>query len=298
MKRPPSAVLRPFVALLWSQPPGAMRPGPTPGEHVLPTGMMHLAIRLGGPPLRLLDPDGAVREPGPAVVAGARDRHYAKQAVAGAPSVGAVLRPGAARALFGPSAGELAGRHVALDDLLGAHAARLHERLLEEPDPRRQLELLEAFLAARLPRARGLHPAVAGALAGFAAGADIGRVVARSGYSHRHLGALFVDAVGLTPQRFRRVRRFQLALDLHWRDPSLAWARVAHEAGYADQAHFVREFRGFTGVRPQDYRRAAPVDRNHLPLHHGWGKQRSIPFKTCAPAAVTFGDTSTPEPPQ
>lgn len=268
MKRPPPAVLRPFVALLWSQPgdPRRAATGQATREHVLPNGMMHLAVRLGGPPLRVLAPGGAVLEPGQAVVGGVRDRYYAKEAVAGVPSVGVQLRPGAAQALFGVPAGELAGRHVPLVDLLGADAARLRERLLEQASPQRRLDLLEAFLLARLPRARGLHPAVAGALAGFAAGGDVGSVVARSGYSHRHLGALFVDAVGLTPQRFRRVRRFQRALDVHRRDPALAWAQIAHGAGYADQAHFVREFRGFTGVRPQDYRRAAPAARHHLPL--------------------------------
>lgn len=228
--------------------------------------MIHVAIRLGGPPLRLFAPDGAALEPGQAVVAGARDRHYVKEVAAGVPSVGALLRPGAARALLGVPAGELAGRHVPLEVLLGADAARLRERLLGEAAPQRRLDLLEALLVARLPGVRGLHPAVAAALAGIAAGDDVGSVVARSGFSHRHLGALFVDAVGLTPQRFRRVRRFQLALDAHRRNPALAWAQIAHGAGYADQAHFTREFRGFTGVRPQDYRRAAPAVRHHLPL--------------------------------
>lgn len=267
MKRLPLPALRPFVALLWSHPaappPAAVS---TAREHVLPTGMMHLAIRLGDAPLRLVDPDGSMLAPGPAVVGGVRDGYYAKQSVAGVASVGAQLRPGAARALFGSPAGELAGRHVALDALWGADAARLRERLLDERCPARRLDLLEAFLLARLPRARGLHPAVAEALAGFAGGHDVGSVVARSGYSHRHLGALFVDAVGLTPQRFRRLRRFQLALDAHRGDPSLTWAEVAFSAGYADQAHFVREFRAFTGVRPQDYRRAAPAARHHLPV--------------------------------
>ena len=284
--------------MLWSQSAGA--PGPVTGgamcEHVLPTGLMHLAIRLGGPPLRVLDPEsGAAPDLGHAVIGGARDRYYAKQAVAGAPSVGVQLLPGAARALFGVSAGELAGRHVSLDALLGADAGHLCDRLREESAPQRRLDLVEAYLAARLPRARGLHPAVAEALAGFGAGNDVGSVVARSGYSHRHLGALFVDAVGLTPQRFRRVHRFQLALDAHRRDPSLAWTQVAYGAGYADQAHFVREFRAFTGVRPQDYRRAAPAARHHLPLPLDRAKARSIPCKTPWPPADTLAALHPPE---
>lgn len=272
MQRQVSPALRPFVVQLWLQPAVAPRPGSDRAEweHVLPTGLMHLAIRLGGPPLRVADPGaGPAVERGHAVVGGARDRYYAKETAPGARCVGMQLRPGAARALFGVPSGELAGRHVPLEALLGPCATRLCERLLDEPAAERQLGLLEAFLAARLSRARGIHPAVAEALSGLANGGDVGTVVARSGYSHRHLGALFVDAVGLTPQRFRRVRRFQLALDAHRRDPAMAWAHVAQRAGYADQAHFVREFRALTGVCPQDYRRAAPLARHHLPVPAG-----------------------------
>lgn len=269
MQRPARPALRPFVASLWSQPATAAEAGgaPAPREHVLPTGMMHVAIRLGDTPLRLLDPRGRVMEtPGYAVVGGARDRYYVKDTTRPSPSVGVQLHPGAARALFGVPAGELAGRHVPLEALLGPGVALLRQRLLEEMAPDRQIDLLEAFLAACLPRARGLHPAVAEALAGFMDGRNVAAVVARSGYSHRHLGALFVDAVGLTPQRFRRVRRFQQALDSYRRDPAMSWAHLAQMAGYSDQAHFVREFRAFTGVCPQDYRRAAPVSSNHMPV--------------------------------
>nr|WP_257644150.1 helix-turn-helix domain-containing protein [Luteimonas salinisoli] len=268
MRRPLPA-LRPFVALLWAQAATPVRdaPVPMPYEHVLPTGRMHLAIRLGEAPLRLVDGAGrAIATPGHAVLGGARDTYYAKEAGPPSPSVGAQFLPGAARALFGAAAGELAGCHVPLEALSGACAGRLRERLLAEPTAEGRLDLLEAFLAARLPRARGLHPAVAEALAGFAGGHSVAEVVADSGYSHRHLGALFVDAVGLTPQRYRRVRRFQLALAAHRRAADMPWVRLAHLAGYSDQAHFVREFRAFTGVRPQEYRRAAPVARHHLPV--------------------------------
>ncbi|MDH5823654.1 helix-turn-helix domain-containing protein [Luteimonas sp. RD2P54] len=267
MLRLPIPALRPFVALLWSQPAAPHRAAPARYEHVLPTGRMHLAVRLGDAPLCLVDAAGrTIATPGHAVLGGARDGYYAKLAGPSAGSVGAQFLPGAARALFGVAAGELAGRHVPLEALCGAAAAGLRARLIEEACPQRRLELLEAFLAARLPRARGLHPAVAEALAGLAGGGSVAELVASSGYSHRHLTAAFRDAVGLTPQRFRRVLRFQVALAAHRREPGMPWVRVAHLAGYSDQAHFVREFRAFTGVRPGDYRRAAPVARHHLPV--------------------------------
>jgi len=273
VQRLPVPALRPFVATLWST-TGDAHAGTC--EHVLPTGLMHLAIRLGDAPLRLLDPHaGTVLTPGHAVVGGARDRYYVKDTSHPAPSVGAQLHPGAALALFGLPAAALAGRHVPLEALLGDGASRLRERLLQELLPQRRIDLLETFLAMRLPRARGLHPAVAESLALFARGDSVAAAVKRSGYSHRHLGALFVDAVGLTPQRYRRVLRFQRALDASRRHPGLSWARLAHDAGYSDQSHLVREFVDLAGLRPGDYRRAAPMSAQHVPVEACWRRTRA-----------------------
>lgn len=257
--------LRPFVATLWAS-SGDARVGAA-CEHVLPTGQMHLAIRLGDAPLRVFDAGtGTSTSFEHAVVGGARDRYYVKDMTAPSASVGAQLRPGASQALFGVPADVLAHRYVALAALLGDGVATLRERLLQEALPVRRIDLLEAFLATRLPRARGLHPAVAEALALFGHGHAVAAAVQRSGYSHRHFGALFAGAVGLTPQRFRRVLRFQHVLAAHRRDPALPWAMAAHDAGYSDQPHLVRDFVALTGVRPQDYRRIAPVAAHHVPV--------------------------------
>jgi AraC-like DNA-binding protein len=91
--------------------------------------------------------------------------------------------------------------------------------------------------------------------------------VQRSGYSHRTLIDLFAGAVGLTPKRYARVRRFHVALRRASQHAS--WADIAAGLGYSDQAHFSREFREFAGVTPSGYRRAAPRFANHVPVEPG-----------------------------
>ena len=78
-----------------------------------------------------------------------------------------------------------------LGALWGSAAEDLRERLMEARSPAVLLDILEADLTARLPRARGIHPAVAHALERFRAGAPGGRVGGETGYSHRH----FIDLV-------------------------------------------------------------------------------------------------------
>lgn len=269
MLRPAHPALTPFVHRLWSHPAAATAGGASAAgrEHVLPSGYLHLVIRLDGPPLRRVDPlSGDLIEYGPAVVAGIRDRFYAKQVGDPSSSVGVQLRAGAARALFGVAADELAGRHVPLDDLLGRTAGLLRDHLHSEPSETRRLAVLEAFLAQRLQAARTPQPVVLEAIAALAAGDAVAVVVRRSGFSHRHLGERFVDAVGLTPKRFQRVLRFQQVLRLAHGQSGRSWAEIAHRAGYSDQAHFNREFRAFAGVSPGSWRRAEPRHRHHLPI--------------------------------
>ncbi len=264
-RRSPATALRPFVTTLWAT--RAESPG-TAGarERVLPTGEAHVVFLLGEEPLRLHDGTaGESRRVGFAVVGGPRAGAYVKDVSRRGASVGAQLRPGAAAALFGVPASELAGRHSELRDVWGGRAEEAHERLAREADGEARLDLLERILMARLPRVHGLHPAVAQALERFASRGRVCEVVAETGYSHRRFNELFVGSVGLTPKVYCRLRRFQGVLARAAECPAVSWADLSHGAGYADQAHLTREFREFAGLSPGEWRRLAPAAPHHVP---------------------------------
>ena len=196
--RAPRAALRPFVKTLWASDGEVARSAPgAERERVLPTGNAHLVFRLSDLPLRLFDriddPDG--RTLGHSVVGGPRAAFYLRDVSRPVRSVGAELLPGAALALLGVPADELAGRHTPLEELWGEAAREARDRLLEADTAALALELFESLLAARLPRVRGLHPAVAHALERFAMNAPVRDVVRESGMSHRGFIALFRRAV-------------------------------------------------------------------------------------------------------
>jgi AraC-like DNA-binding protein len=176
--------------------------------------------------------------------------------------MGAVFRPGAVGAITGMPAGELLDRHVQLDELWGASAWTLQERLASCPDANSALQVLEQELLARLKTPLLIHPAVAHTLrANYRQ--SIENICSQTGYSHRHFVAEFRSAVGLTPKHFFRIRRFSVALHmLASQETNLA--DVAAHIGYADQAHFTREFREFCGVPPSAYH---PRSKDNL-YHH------------------------------
>ncbi len=103
--RLPCAALRPFVSTLWAQSCGnGSGEVAEAAEAVLPTDATHLVLRLGDAPLRVMDGSLRVRaEIHGGVVGGARAAAYLRREG----EAGSMLRPGAARALFGVPADAL-----------------------------------------------------------------------------------------------------------------------------------------------------------------------------------------------
>lgn len=268
VSRSPAAPLRPFVQRVWVSDESTPAAGAN-REYVVPTGAMHVVVRLRGRPLRVYDTehDQGGRIVGTAVVGGARQAFYVRDVSYGSCSVGAMLHPGAALPLLGVPAEALAERHTALDDLWGRDADRIRERLLALRSPAERLDLFEAMLAQRLPRVLGIHTGVAHALAQFEAmEADVRTVVRDTGYSHRRFITLFREAVGLSPKRYCRVLRFQRVLQQVKAAPRPQWSQIALAAGFSDQAHLVRDFREFAGVTPTEFERLAPRHTHHVPV--------------------------------
>ncbi|MCK1453210.1 helix-turn-helix transcriptional regulator [Bradyrhizobium sp. 35] len=81
----------------------------------------------------------------------------------------------------------------------------------------------------------------------------IDALVKQSGLSPRHFQRRFTSQVGLSPKLYSRTIRFDAALTAHRNEPIKSWTRIVHEAGYFDQAHFVRECHALVGVGPSQF---------------------------------------------
>jgi AraC-like DNA-binding protein len=77
-------------------------------------------------------------------------------------------------------------------------------------------------------------------------------IATRYGISARYMQQLFLQYTGLTPKLYSQINRFQHSLKLVTsRNTSLT--DIAYECGYADQSHFIKEFKAFTGTTPSGY---------------------------------------------
>ena len=203
-RRTPAPPLSEFVELLWLY-EGYSQPHEK--ERLLPDGSMELVINLHEDQTRLYDSQDTAKVttlPG-AIVVGAHSEFFVID-TAGQHSVAGVhFKPGGAFPFFDPPASELHNRLVSLDDLWGALAAQLRERLLEAPTPQAKLRILEETLLAQAARRLHRHPAVAFALGefhGLPQTRSIADVTAQIGLSAKRFIQLFSGEVGLTPKLF------------------------------------------------------------------------------------------------
>ena len=68
--------------------------------------------------------------------------------------------------------------------------------------------------------------------------------------SPRQLEREFNQKIGVTPKRYMRLARLNEVNRLLRKGGQLSLTAIAHDSGYADQAHFIRDFRHFTGEKP------------------------------------------------
>jgi AraC-like DNA-binding protein len=190
-------------------------------------------------------------------------------------SVGVHFKPWGLAPFLPMAAAELCDRPATVEHIWGQRAAaELRHRLTTADAPHDMLRMLEDELVRRLRPVDGLdlvrHLSIAIAETGGAVPINDLGVAARA--SSTYVAKRFKEVVGVTPKRLARSYRFTftvLAIDV---SAPIDWGDVAAAAGYFDQAHFVHEFREFTGLTPTRY---VEVRRRFLREHpehalEGW----------------------------
>jgi AraC-like DNA-binding protein len=265
----PCPRLADFVDFYWlyEDPP----PRPHTLERLLPTGTMGLIVNLVEDEARFYDEErpGHVTRMRGAVVSGAYAGTFVIDTAAQRAVAGVQFKPGGAFPFFGGPANEFRECHAGLDDVWGARAYELRERLLAAPTPEAKFAVFETMLLARLGPNERRHRAVAFALDEFRTSPHIltvGGVTEAVGLSQRRFIERFTEEVGLPPKLYCRIQRFQAVLKNIHAGHAPVWADIALGGGYYDQAHFIRDFKTFSGFTPTEYLARANAHLNHVPL--------------------------------
>lgn len=228
-------------------------------EHVIPDGAARLVLNLGDAPS---GPDS------PAVVIGASAEPARVRLRGRLDGLSIALRPGASAALLGVPACELADRVVPLDVFWGRGASELVEQVGSARDDATRAAIVEAALRRRLreavPEDARATVRAARVIASSGGRASVREAASELGLGERRLQQLFRLHVGLTPRTWGRLARVHGVLRQLRGLRRPAWARVAVDHGFYDQAHLANEFRALCGVTPTEFLRRT-VSRSSKP---------------------------------
>ena len=250
----PPAALRSAVQCVWTLEGTAGELG-TDLQPVLPDGRPELILHLGDPFERVHE-HGLVERQSRVLFAGQLTRQLVLRPTGRIAVIGVRFHPDGAADLLGAPQRDLAGLTLCVEDILPALHSTLSEVRNETDSAQRGVELLMERLAPRLasvvpdPRVRYAVDAVAAARGQI----SVDGLARRAGVTRRHLERRFQELVGISPKRLARITRFQFALSLLDRLEGAERAiRTAAECGYADQAHFIRDFRELAGCPPGEH---------------------------------------------
>jgi AraC-like DNA-binding protein len=159
--------------------------------------------------------------------------------------VGVRLKPGAAPSVLGVPASDVIDLSVGADELWGRSAVALGEAVAAAASPWEAAAKLEAIVVARLADAAEPDPVAMEAVRLLLPGRtrDVTSIPSKLSISESQLRRRLQEATGFAPKVLQRMLRFQgfLALAQGYEQPSRELARLAVEAGYADQSHLTRE---------------------------------------------------------
>ena len=238
-------------------------------ERVLPDGCVELVFHYGHV-FQRKDKNNRAHIQERASIIGQIDK-YIEIAPTGKTGILAVrFYPQGVQAFLNFPALELTGTSAGLDIIFGKAANALEDQLLHAKDQQERIFLLQHFLSKQLQKNQHQQKdeLVAACLTQVMhtnGNVSVRQLATEMKISERQLERRFSSTIGLSPKLFSRIIRFQNIFKLMEAKQHIkSLTSLSHEAGYYDQAHFIRDFKGFSGINPSHYFKESHALSSHF----------------------------------
>jgi AraC-like DNA-binding protein len=135
-------------------------------------------------------------------------------------------------------------------------AKKLEREINEAADTKERIAIIEMFLSDKFNDQNLIDTIVRttiDALVLTKGNTPINTILKNDSAERRKLERKFAKQIGLSPKQLGKVIRLQAALKMMLNQQSESLTTVAYESQYYDQAHFIRDFKEFTGITPKEF---------------------------------------------
>jgi hypothetical protein len=152
---------------------------------------------------------------------------------------------------------KLANKETPVALLFGEELSKaLTQKIVRATDTQIRIEIAEAFLLDKLNDKATIDNIVKSTIDTLLltkGSTPINTILKDDLSKRRQLERKFIKKVGISPKQLGKVIRLQTALKMLLNRQSESLTEIAYESEYYDQAHFIKDFKEFTGTTPKEF---------------------------------------------
>jgi len=151
---------------------------------------------------------------------------------------------------------EMENKAIALKNLFGKDGADIEQKILNSGSTAERINQVEGFLLSRLTDTKAVDRIISSTIETiFTANGQlpIEELSRQVNMSRRQMERKFSLAVGLSPKQLSKTVRLQAMLKMLLNKEHTSLTALAYEGEYYDQAHFIKDFKEFTGLTPKEF---------------------------------------------
>ncbi|HYV54374.1 MAG TPA: helix-turn-helix domain-containing protein, partial [Chitinophagaceae bacterium] len=150
----------------------------------------------------------------------------------------------------------LENKAVSLEKIFGAKGKLLEETVVSASGNSQRIKLIEDFLMQMLTEPQAVDIVTKACVKEIFLSRgqpSMTELANKLNINRRNMERRFAVAIGMSPKQLSKVVRLQATIKMLNEKKISSLTALAHENGYYDQAHFIKDFKEFAGVSPKSF---------------------------------------------
>ncbi len=151
----------------------------------------------------------------------------------------------------------LVNKETPIELLFGEVPAKeIAQKIIQATDTKERIEIIEDFLLNKIKNETTINNIVKStvdAILSTKGSTPINIILKEDISKRRQLERNFLKQIGISPKQLGKVIRLQAALKMLLNQQSKNLTQIAYDSEYYDQAHFIKDFKEFTGTNPNRF---------------------------------------------
>lgn len=151
---------------------------------------------------------------------------------------------------------EMENRAVSLEELFGKEGVRIENEIFSALTNDDRVKIIEKFLLEKLISPKSIDriaKASVSIIFELNGQLSVDELSEQLKINRRQLERKFSSVIGLSPKQLSKIIRLQATLKMIANNQSTSLTAIAYEGNYYDQAHFIKDFKEFTGISPKQF---------------------------------------------